>query len=321
MSHTGVLLTAFGGPTCLDEVGPFMERFIGRAVPPAAVERAKERYEAIGGCSPLPAIAEMIAEGVSDALAERGAACDVRVGMRYADPSIEESTLGLVEDGVTRLVHASLSPFESAVSTLAYRDAVCGAAGCVVGLQVFEAPQYHVHPAFVAILAQGAADALASLGDSRPTFLAFTAHSLPLSDIEENDAYVVQLRETAAAVAAELGLAVPGTVRFAAEECFGTLEGETPWILGYQSKGRREVLWLGPDLADVLTVARGEGFASVAVSPIGFVTDHLETLYDLDLEAAKHADSLGLEFARAAVPNDDPAMIEVLVDSILEAGA
>jgi ferrochelatase len=241
--------------------------------------------------------------------------------MRYADPTIEESTLGLAEDGATRVIHASLSPYESAVSTLAYRDAVCGAAGCVAGLEVVETGPYHTHPAFVGALASAAREALESVWDSMPAFVVFSAHSLPVADIEEDDSYVVQLRETATAVARELGLGEPGTVRFAGEDVFGTLEGETPWVLAYQSKGRREVEWLGPDLADVLAAVAHEQAGSVVVSPIGFVTDHLETLYDIDLEAAGRARDLGLEFARAAVPNDDPAMVSALADVILEADA
>jgi ferrochelatase len=311
-SRTGVLLTGFGGPDCLDAVGPFMTSLMHREPSPEMLERAKAKYEAIGGCSPLTPIAEEIATALEVELSEGGATVPVRVGMRYWDPYIERAMTELVEAGCDRVVMTSLSPFESKVACGAYREAAAGAAESIDITGVCETPSMHTAPEFRAFLGKACLNALQSSGAERP-LVVMTAHSLPESDLTDDDPYVGGLREVCQEVARAAGLregndfagaTLPGI------ESFGCLENGTPWLLAYQSKGMRPGAWLGPDLADVFDAAAGVGFDGAVVCPVGFATDHMETLYDLDIVAKRDAETAGLGFVRAAVPNSSPELIE-----------
>jgi ferrochelatase len=314
-ARTGVLLTAFGGPDSLESVGPFMARFMGREPSPAVVASAQEKYRAIGGSSPLPGIAAAIAASLEHHLVARGHDAVVASGMRYWDPSIDAGIDTLVERGARRIVMASLSPFESRVTCEAYRTAAHDAAGAVEIVDVCEAPMLHLAPQFRDFFGHACSHAVSNTGAMRPLVL-MTAHSLPIEDLQENDPYVGGLREVADAVAATAGLAeggdFDGDPRLPGVASFGTLEGPVPWLLAYQSKGARPVAWLGPDLEEVMSIAAATGHDGIVVVPIGFATDHMETLWDLDLHAAEHAVALGLSFVRTAVPNDDDEFVEAL---------
>ena len=316
---TGVLLTAFGGPSTLDEVGPFMERLMGRTPPRSTVAGAEAKYEAIGGGSPLPRIARRIATALESELAERGAAMRVRLGMRYSEPGIADALGMLADGGATRAVHVSLSPFESRITTRAYRTAIEAASGSS-GVVVTDAPPYFDSPGMLDLLAEAAASASGSAGPDVATLVVFTAHSLPCEEVADDDTYVRQLRDSADAVALRAGWA--GGAEGAAPvvpEAFGATDGARRWLVAYQSRGRRECEWLQPELGPVLDGAAAEGYEAVALCPLGFVTDHMETLYDLDVAARRDAEAAGLAFARAAVPNDAPAMIDALADAVLSA--
>ncbi len=329
----GVLLTAFGGPTCLDEVGPFMHELMRRPPSEELVERVKERYAAIGGCSPLPGMAESIATALSDELARRGLEAPVRLGLRYSPPRIADAVGDLRSAGASTIVHLTLSPFESEMSSGSYRRAVAEASRGG-GTTVIEAPGYHVEPQLIEVLVHHGKESLETLFRI-PRLLLFTAHSLPLDDLDEAGTYVAQVRETAEAVAAGLGLDAGSVIRgrLGGDDVFGSLEigslensprtdredtlgssAPCDWAVVYQSKGRRPGEWLGPQLDDVLHAAAAEGYRSVCVSPVGFVTDHMETLYDVDVVAAGQAERAGLSFARADVLNDDPRFVSVLAD-------
>jgi ferrochelatase len=309
----------YGGPASLDDVEPFLTSMMGRPPSPEMLESVKARYTAIGGRSPLPEIAAEMADALRLALAERGHEVAATIGMRHWRPYIADGLAELAEGGARRVVTVSLAPFESFASSGAYRAAVEEAAAGMPGLSAVEAPSFRTQPGFVDALmggCGGALDALSASARGVRTAVLFTAHSLPVSELAE-DPYVDELRETAAAVAERLGLAaaamsgrqewLPGI------DAFGSAAAEKPWLLAYQSKGQRPGDWLGPDLADVIAALPGAGIGAVAFSPIGFSTDHLETLYDLDVVAAGQAAEAGLSCARAAVPNGRPAMIEALV--------
>lgn len=346
MAKRGVLLVAFGGPDCLDAVGPFMCSLMGREAPEAAVASAKVRYLAIGGASPLPAIAERMAaqlerelsgmpraaEAEIDAAEGVGAAfvsppglrapgevrVPVRVGMRYTAPTIERAVAELNGMGCREAVWVSLSPFEAAVTTGAYEEAVEAAVAAFPGMRAVAAARYNRSDGFVGFLADEVVDLTheADILKNR-TLVVFTAHSLPVADIEADPSYVDQLRETASAVAAGAGLgeasgfdALPGI------EAFGGPGVAAPWLLAFQSKGRTPGDWVGPDLDDVIDAAAAEGFATLIVCPVGFATDHMETLYDLDVLAADRALLAEMEWYRGRVPNDDPRMIGALAESV-----
>ncbi|MBE0475496.1 MAG: ferrochelatase [Coriobacteriia bacterium] len=311
---SAVLLTAFGGPDRAEAVGPFMARLMGREPEERLVDAVTARYRAIGGCSPLPAIAESVASLLAEELRSRGHDVAVRVGMRYWHPLIGESVDALAAGGADRLVTVSLSPFESKVSSVAYREAVMEAKARRPGLSVAEAPMLHRAPAFTAALEEAAARAVDAAAAAGRALALFTAHSLPLDDLLSDDPYVREVRATAEEVAGRLGLGADdtGEVALGGTSAWGDLRGERPWIVAYQSKGRRPGAWLGPDLEDMLEAAAEAGFEAVAVCPVGFATDHMETVYDLDVSAAERARDLGLAFERAEAPNDRPLLIEAL---------
>jgi len=313
--RTGVLLTAFGGPDSLESVGPFMARFMGREPTPAIVEAAQEKYRAIGGSSPLPATADAIARSLEHHLADRGHDVPVCAGMRYWEPSIESAIDELVRAGAGRIVMVSLSAFESKVTCESYRVAANDAAGSLEYVDVCEAPMLHLAPQYRDFFGHACAHALEHSGTSRPLVM-MTAHSLPVSDVRDDDPYSGGLREVADAVAAIAGLApgadFDGDDRLPGVAAFGSLDGPVAWLQGYQSKGVRPGLWLGPQLDDVMASAAQHGYTGVVVVPIGFAIDHMETLWDLDLSAAERAVALGLDFVRTAVPNDDDSFVEAL---------
>jgi len=307
-----------------------MHSVMGAQPPAAAVEAATRKYVAIGGCSPLPATAERIAAKLEHSLNGLTRAADsqpgtrsgrdvdvgVAVGLLHSAPFVEEVIAGLVASDVRRLAWVSLSPFEASVTTGAYRRAIEDAARRHGLLDVVAAPAYHASGPYVTFFCESATAALAALRAQRP-LLVFTAHSLPAEDAVRDPAYVAQLRETCAAVTERMGAEAGGRMAsVAGVEAFGGAAGAVPWLLAFQSRGARGGEWLGPDLADVVRSAARAGHDGVAVVPVGFAIDHMETLYDIDVVAAKAATEVGIGFARARVPDDDPRLIDALARAV-----
>ncbi len=313
--RAGVLLTAFGGPDSLESVGPFMARFMGREPSSAIVTSAQEKYRAIGGASPLPGVAAEIAAALERRLKTAGHDVVVRAGMRYWEPSIDSALEALQAEGAGSVVMVSLSAFESQVTCESFRTCALHAAQGLEIADVCEAPVLHRAPQYRDFFGHACAHALAGTPARRPLVM-MTAHSLPEADLVENDPYPGGLREVADAVAAIAGL-TPGE-DFAEGEhlpgiaAFGSFEGPVAWLQGYQSRGARPGAWLGPALGDVMAAAASAGFDGIIVVPIGFAIDHMETLWDLDIEAAESAASLGLVFERTSVPNEDVSFIDAL---------
>ncbi len=310
---TGVLLTGFGGPDSLEAVGPFMRNLSGREPSDELVERVRKRYLAIGGSSPLGEIAGEMAQALREALAEQGSPMPVEVGMRYWRPYIPDGMARLKDAGCDRIVTLSLSPFESKVAHGAYREAIAEAASALGGLDVVEAPLAATLPEYVDLFASATFSTLAELESQEGAVLLFTAHSLPGEDLVADDPYVAGLMAVADAVADQLGVP-PGSHNVGEPvlpgiSTFGSIDPIRPWFLAYQSKGARPGDWLGPDLDDVIAAAAAGGATRVVVCPIGFMTDHMETLYDLDVVAADAALSAGIDFARVPVPNEDLGLV------------
>ncbi|TLM78913.1 MAG: ferrochelatase [Actinobacteria bacterium] len=315
MGSTGVLLTAFGGPDSIEACGPFMRNLTGREPSPEMLERVRNRYLAIGGASPLPEIARNIA----DALSERfDGEVPVVVGMRYWHPYIADAMSALKEAGVTRVVAVSLSPFESRVSSGAYREAVEEAAAALGGLEVIETGPLGETDTFADVLAAACRDAmkeLAQAGCTRPLVL-FSAHSLPVAELVEDDPYVAGLYRAVEEIAAGLGMGSPGVVDLGGITLTGSEDGPVTWVFAYQSKGNRPGEWLGPLVEDVAAAAAEAGFDGIASCPVGFLTDHMETKYDLDVELADAVLLSGMEFFRADVPNDSLEMVSAIADCV-----
>ncbi len=322
-ASTAVLVMAYGGPDCLDAVGPFMCDLTGREPGPEMLERIQARYAAIGGKSPLPEIADGFAAALESRLAEDGFAVPVVTGFRYAPPKIGDVLALLYESGVRTVVGVSLSPFESKSTSTAYEGAVEEALAGLPGMRVVHTPALGGLAAFAQLHLSALDAALYRVGSPQSrTLVAFTAHSLPVADLETPELYASGLHRVAGEIARGLGME-PGADFSASERLpgiatFGAPDSHRPWVLAYQSKGQRPGEWLGPDIADVMNAAVTSGFEAIAVSPIGFATEHMETRYDLDVVEAARAAELGVEFVRSAAPNSAPELIAAVSSAVIE---
>jgi protoporphyrin/coproporphyrin ferrochelatase len=305
-ARVGVLVMAHGTPARRQDIAPFYTR-IRRGRPPTAEQltELEDRYAAIGGLSPLTERTLAQVEGVRAALEQRAPGrYVVAYGAKHAEPLIEEGAAALLEAGVELVVGLVLTPHGSSLGSQEYLDR---AEAALAGRAAFTAiPPWYAEPELVALLAERVTDALASLGatpGTRRVPVVFTAHSLPERVRELGDTYPEQLHDSAALVAGAAGLG--------------------RWEVAWQSAGRTPEPWLGPDIRDVVRrLARGDEPADgVVVCPIGFVTDHLEVLYDLDVELAAVAAEVGLPLARTASLNDDPRFLGVLADVVSAVGS
>ncbi len=277
----GVLLMAYGTPASPGDVEAYYTHVRrGRPPTPELLAELQARYEAIGGISPLSQRTAAQAAGIGAAL---GDGYVVELGMKHARPFVEDGVAALARAGARRAVGLVLAPHYSRLSVGEYA-ARARAAGDELGIEVDVVESWHLEPGYVDLLAGFVADGVAGLGEGCEVL--FTAHSLPTRILAEGDPYPRQLEETAAAVAARVGL--------------------ERWSVAWQSAGRTPEPWIGPDILEVLRARAASGSEGVLVCPAGFVSDHLEVLYDLDVEAAGLARSLGLPFARTRMPNDHP---------------
>ncbi|MDO9107440.1 MAG: ferrochelatase [Coriobacteriia bacterium] len=320
MSRTGVILLGFGGPDCMDAVGPFMCNLMGSKPSDELITRVSRRYLTIGGKSPLADIAQAMASKLEAFLTEAGHEIPVRIGMRYWHPYIGATIDELASLGCDRLITVSLSPFESRVAQGAYREAIAEAKERHPGIEIIETPLISTLDEYSEFFAMSAAAALEQLDQSDSAILVFTAHSLPKSDLSDDDPYVKGLATVAQAVALRLGLepGVPGAGKpiLPNFQAFGSTLPPRAWYLVYQSRGQRPGAWLEPDIEALITQAAESPVGAIIVIPIGFATDHMETLYDLDVVAADQALLADIEFVRAAVPNDDDGLLRAVSASV-----
>lgn len=290
-----VLLLAFGGPEQMDEVRPFLRSVLhGRPVPPERFEEVVGHYAALGGRSPLPAITRRQLAALRAALTARGETLPVGLGMRHSAPSIPLALTELAAGGATRVRAVVLAAHESPASHGRYRDATAEALTSLseAAPEVDFAPSFHAHPGFVRANVDGLLRARAAAGDAAPVI--FTAHSIPCAVADRCD-YVAQLAETARLVAAGAG-----TARYR---------------IAYQSRsGSPRDPWLEPDVREVIREEAARGAMDVVVAPVGFVCDHMEVVYDLDVEAAEVARDAGIQLHRAATAGDHPDFIAALAD-------
>jgi ferrochelatase len=313
--RVAVVLMAYGTPRSRDEILPYYTD-IRRGRPPTDEQLADltARYEAIGGLSPLAQLTEAQRASLQAALDTISPGTyTVVLGLKHADPQIESAVDALAERGVRRAIGAVLAPHYSAFSVGQYLGRLRTAAE-PHGIEVAGVESWATEPAFIEFIASDLGRRLAAMPEH--TRVLFTAHSLPERIIATGDPYPDELRATSEAVAARLGLS----------------EGDQ-WQLAWQSAGRTPEPWIGPDILDVIDGlgAGGEGgeggdadpsVDGVVVSAVGFVADHLEVLYDLDIEARQRAEAQGLSFDRTACVNDDPAVIGALARRIhQEAGS
>lgn len=321
VERRGVLLMAYGSPERPEDVAAYYTHIRGGRPPsPELLEELQGRYAAIGGRSPLAEITARqaaalerrlnrggMAEGPPDAAAAGAPAqgCPawkVYVGMRHWRPWIADAVAQMAADGVSRAVGLALAPHDSRMSVGAYVEA---AQKALDALDPARRPAMRFvrswadHPLFVEALARRLRDALAAA--SPDAAVLFTAHSLPERILAWDDPYPRELDRTCRAVAGRLGL------------------DPARWRFAYQSQGRTPEPWLGPSLDEALRRLAAEGVRDVVVCPVGFVSDHLEVLYDIDIEAAQLAKRLGLRLTRTPSLNDAPDFVEALAAIVTEA--
>jgi len=307
--RVGVLVMAHGTPDAPEEIEAFYTRIRrGRPPTPELLEELTGRYEAIGGTSPLTGRTRAQVDGLAAALeiADPGRFV-IRLGTRYVQPTIEEGMADLADVGVDRVVGVVLTPHQSTMGSGEYfarAEAAARAAGRPLLLTVI--PSWHRTAAFPRILAERTRAVLDALdpGVREHTAVFFTAHSLPQRVVAQGDPYPEQVAESGGDIADLLGLDADPTVT---------------WGTAWQSAGRTADPWIGPDLLVEMERVAAEGATAVVVCPVGFVSDHLEVLYDLDIEALDKADSLGIAFARTPSLNDDPAFLSMLADVVRSA--
>ena len=301
MSAAAVLLMAYGSPDRLDQVEAYYTD-IRRGSPPSPelLEELIERYRAIGGGSPLSRIVETQRAALERGLAARGRPMRVYAGMRHIEPRIGEIVAGMAADGVERFVAIALAP-QASTNAAGYRRAVEGG---LAGLgdaapAVTYIESWYDQPRFIEALAETAREALARFPDPTGVRVMFTAHSLPARVLAEGDPYPEQVAGTAALVAARLGLA--------------------DYDVAYQSAGRTGEPWIGPDILAEIRRLAAAGVTELVIRPVGFVADHLEVLYDIDIEAQAVAAEVGIHLERARSMNDDPTFIAGLADLAVDA--
>jgi ferrochelatase len=309
VDYDAIILVSFGGPEGPVDVLPFLRNVVrGRGVPDARLAEVAEHYQHFGGVSPINGHCRELLAALRPALDEAGVTLPLYWGNRNWDPYLADTLATMRANGITRALAFVTSPFGSYSSCRQYLDDI-EAARAQVGPDapiVDKIRHYHDHPGYVRPHAEAVRAAVVQLSDvdHGELRLVFTAHSIP-STMEaqsgpDGGRYTAQLHETATLVAAE---AVPGL----------------DWDLVWQSRsGPPHVPWLEPDINDHLAALAKAGVRGVVVSPIGFISDHLEVVWDLDTEAAQTAADLGLRYARAATPGSDPRFVAMVRDLVLE---
>ncbi|MFZ0668230.1 MAG: ferrochelatase [Acidimicrobiales bacterium] len=299
----GVVLMAHGTPPSLEELAPFVtELRRGRPPEPQLLAELERRYLAIGGISPLAERSRWHAEALAEALEARAPGrFVVELGYKYAAPRIEDAVKALGRRGVTKAVGLVLAPHYSVMSIGDYAKRASDAGAMLdPPIEVSTVHQWYLAPGFVPLVAELVRKAITELPENErfAATAVFTAHSLPERILDIGDPYRDQLLESAAAIAAAADVE-----RFMA---------------AWQSAGRSAEKWLGPDVVDVIAELPATGTTAVVICPVGFVSEHLEVLFDLDVEARAAAERAGIRYMRTASLDYDPRLSEVLAGVITD---
>jgi protoporphyrin/coproporphyrin ferrochelatase len=294
-SGWGVLLLAHGAPDRLADIPKFLMNVRGgRPLPAAAVEEIINRYAVIGGGSPLLEITTRQAGALAKATG-----LPVHVGMRNWSPYIEEAVLRMNKIQVARAVALCLAPQNSRTSIGLYKSCLSKAVEkAALQLQVEFVESWHEHPGLIAAFSEKAAAALARIQaeSGRPVPVVFTAHSVPVRTIEEGDPYEQQVKETAGLVARAMGL--------------------SDYEIAFQSQGMTPEPWVGPTVESRIDALAAQGCGHVLLVPIGFVADHVEILYDIDVVFRDYGRKKGVAVSRSESLNDSPLFIQALASIV-----
>lgn len=312
MAHPfdAVLVIAFGGPQGRADVRPFLDNVLrGRRASPGRIEEVAHHYERFDGVSPLTALTTRQADALRARLHARGLPIPVYVGMRNWHPYLNDTLAEMARAGVRRAVGFIAAAQRSYSSCTQYRENVEAARASLReagggDVEITYVGDWHTHPGFIEANAGHIREALDRLPESRrdSARIIFTAHSIPVP-MAERFPYQRQLHESAKAIAERVR---PGTAT-------------ADWALVYQSRsGRPEDPWLGPDVCEYLRREAANGLPAAVLCPLGFLCDHIEVLYDLDVEAADVCREIGLPMARARAVNDHPRFVDAMADAVLQ---
>ena len=285
---------AYGSPNSLDEVGDYLAQVRGgRGASPDEIEHLKRRYRRVGGHTPLLRITNSQADALAKKLVADDAPARVSFGMKHWHPFIEDVVEKISIDNPPILVGLALAPHYSKLSIGGYEDCVRrGSARRGSNVQFVMVKSWHTEPSLITALSTRVTNTLGEMRGSGAAMVVFTAHSLPIRAVSDDDPYRAQLLETSRLVAEEANV--------------------TDWDFAFQSASGPAGTWLGPSLREKISELSKRGIKQILVCPVGFVSDHLEILYDLDVEAREYANSLGVRFARTLSLNDDPRFVEAL---------
>lgn len=288
-----ILIMAYGSPQKPEDVEPYYTHIRrGRAPSPEALADLQERYARVGGVTPLHRHTDAVADRLREALAAGGAPVPVYVGMKHWHPLIAEAVHRMYDDGVRDATAIVLAPHFSKLSIGEYRRYLDEAIATLPeGMTIRLVESWHRQPEFIALMADYVRAGLEKFPrDERDGVrVVFSAHSLPERIRTWGDPYEEELRSSAEVVAERAGLA--------------------RWSWAWQSAGSTGEPWLGPDILDYLATLAGEGVRNILQVPIGFVAEHLEVLFDIDVEAREKAAALGMRLERTELPNARPELV------------
>ena len=303
MKNTAVLLLAFGGADSIEAVPSFLKNVMkGRVPSPEALKIIKERYGEIGGKSPITDITRKQAEALQKLLEIKSkVSIKVYFGMRNWHPFIKETLSEITDAGCKKIIALCMTPQRSNYSVSGYgKDIFDSIESLKEKPEILFVPEWHKNKRFQEAVAENINEAMIPFkGKGQKTVVIFSAHSLPYKVMGKDDPYVNQINET-----------IKGVL---------SITGELDWKLAYQSRGLAPGEWLEPTVDSVLDGLPEQGYKNVVLVPIVFVSDHIETLYDIDIMYRKQAESLGLNFSRSKSLNDSPKFIEALSEIVMEA--
>ncbi len=296
--YDALLLVSFGGPEGMEDVIPFLENVLrGRNVPRERMLQVAHHYEMFGGVSPINQQNRNLIDALKKELDAHGPRLPIYWGNRNWHPLLPDTLAHMAQDGIKNALAFVTSAYSSYSSCRQYLQNISDAQAAVgpTAPRVEKLRVFYNHPLFIEANVDHIRAALAQLEDAT---LVFTAHSIPES-MAVNCDYAAQLAEAGGLIAGALGMKT--------------------WQLVYQSRsGSPSQPWLGPDIVEHLRTLHGEGVRNVVVAPIGFVSDHMEVVYDLDVEARKVADELGMKMVRASTAGTHPAFVKMIRELVME---
>lgn len=299
----GLLVMAYGTPYKEADIEPYYTHIRrGRPPAPEQLEDLQNRYAAIGGISPLAKITENQANALCNRLNEVQDQIEFKVyiGLKHITPFIEEAVEQMHQDGITEAASIVLAPHFSTFSVLSYNGRAKEEAA-KYGISMTSVESWYKQPKFIDYWVEKVSETYAGMSteEREKACLIVSAHSLPEKIIANGDPYPEQLQETADLIAQGANI--------------------TNYEVGWQSEGQTPEPWLGPDVQDMTRDLHNEkGYTSFVYTPVGFVSDHLEVLYDNDYECKVVCDEIGATYYRPEMPNTDPLFVDAMVDALFE---